>query len=471
MVAETFFIATLLATFVASALGRRWTVGRAADGLFNQQLNRWLIGLSAGATANSGFVVTAAVGIGYSDGLRWVMLPIAWLLGDVVFWLIFPQRINETGRRLRATTISELLTGGLSGSLVSVLKIVTSLVVVLSLSLYLSAQWLSGQKFLAGAFGMPSLVALALFASLIVAYTAIGGFRGSVYADSFQAIVRLLATTVILIAAIEFALNDRTTFVENMNLAGPGFLQLLPPNFIGFTLGFACAGLGFGLGQPQIVSRYLAGANPKETQSAWWIYIGFVQFTWVGMTTFGVLLRGLMPNIVDPEAGLSVFFQQHLTGIIVGIIVADIFATIAATSNSILVAISQTITHDLIPRRIVDDFEFRIPIIIVGIGVLTMLLSLVISGAHSVLNLVLSAIAFMAAGLAAPVMVKVLAWKSTSSSLLVSCIAGLLTAVLWKSFGLSALINEAAPGIAAGLLGHWATIHVLARTGRIKSDV
>jgi sodium/proline symporter len=458
MLAEAFFIVTLLATFLASALGRRWSKGRTTDGLYNQQLNRWLIGLSAGATANSGFVVTAAVGIGYSDGLRWVMLPLAWLLGDIVFWLIFPQRINETGRRLKATTISELLTGGTSDGARSVLRIVTSLVVILSLSLYLSAQWLSGQKFLAGAFGVPSLVALALFAGLIVVYTAIGGFRGSVYADSFQAVVRLLATTVILIVAVEFARADQKTFTDNLRLAGDGFLQLFPPNLVGFVLGFACAGLGFGLGQPQIVSRYLAGANPAETQSAWWIYIGFVQFTWIGMTVFGVLLRGIMPNISDPEAGLSVFFQQHLVGIVVGVIVADIFATIAATSNSILVAISQAVTHDLISKKTDRNSESLIPFVVVAIGGATMALSLIISGAHSVLNLVLSAVAFMAAGLAAPVMVKVLNWRNSGLSLLVSCIAGLLTAVVWKYLGLSSLINEAAPGIAVGLVSHWVVI-------------
>lgn len=60
------------------------------------------------------------------------------------------------------------------------------------------------------------------------------------------------------------------------------------------------------------------------------------------MTLFGVLLRGVMPGISDPEAGLSVFFTSNLGPIVTGI-VADIFATIAATSNSLLVAMVQAV--------------------------------------------------------------------------------------------------------------------------------
>ncbi len=270
-VAETFFFGTLAATLAAAALGRRHGATLQGIGLSNQKLNRWLIGLSAGATANTGFVVTAAVGIGYSDGLRWVMLPIAWLIGDIVFWLIFPQRINETGRRLGASTITELLSNDLSGWPQIAMRLTTSIIAIACLSLYLSAQWISGQKFLAGAFDVSNVAALALFAILIIAYTAIGGFRGSVYADSFQAVLRIIATIVILVVAAYFAMDNRAAFLSNIAAAGPAFLDIVPPNAIGFVAGFACAGLGFGLGQPQVVSRYLAGSSPHETQGAWWI--------------------------------------------------------------------------------------------------------------------------------------------------------------------------------------------------------
>jgi len=115
---EAIFILTVLCTFAASFLALRHArresrEGR--DGLAGQKLNRWLVGLSAGTTANSGFIVTAAVGLGYSFGLLWMLLPISWLLGDLVFWYLFPARINRLGRESKATTLSELLCAGLKG--------------------------------------------------------------------------------------------------------------------------------------------------------------------------------------------------------------------------------------------------------------------------------------------------------------------------------------------------------------------
>lgn len=458
--AEVVFFITLAATFGAAILGRWHDRHHRNGGLSSQNLNRWLIGLSAGATANSGFVVTGAVGLGYAYGIQWLFLPLAWLFGDIVFWYFFPSRINVAGRQTGATTLSELLSHGVSGWYATLASIVVTLLIVICLGGYTSAQWLAGQKFLSGAFDLSELGALGLFALIIIAYTTIGGFRGAVYADSLQAVIRVAGTVFALVAVIWFAQSDPQAFMNNLHLAGDGFMQIIPGNtltaFVGFTLGFACAGLGFGLGQPQLVSRYLAGSSPEETKAAWWIYIGFVQFTWISMTLFGVLLRGVMPDISDPEMGLSVFFTQNLGPIITGIIVADIFATIAATSNSLLVAMAQAVTYDLLPQ------EFRqkrhtlwVTLTIFILGLLTMTASLILSGQGTVFEIAIASVSLLGAGLAAPVMVKVMGWNRSGASLFLSIIFGLGAAFVWKYAGLGAQLNEAAVGILVGLLVNW----------------
>jgi sodium/proline symporter len=445
------FALTLIATFVAAWLGRRHGGGD-HGGLADEKLNRWLIGLSAGAAANSGFVVTGAVGLGYVGGLTWLLLPFGWLLGDILFWRVFPQRINAFGKTSRATTLSELLTYGLDGRGGFVLSVLAALLVTVCLGGYVAAQWLAGQKFLAGAFGVPGVAALALFALLIVSYTAIGGFRGSVYVDSLQAVIRLVGTTIAL-AAVFVVAKGEPQHAARLAAAGPGFLSLLGEGgiggAIGMLLGIGAASLGFGLGQPQLVSRYLAGASPAETQSAWWIYIGFVQFTWIAMTLFGVWLRGVMPGLPDPEAGVSVFFEARVHPVLTGIIIADIFATIAATSNALLVAMGQAIAHDLAPRLTGRRTPLPLAPVCLGIGVATMALSLVIDA--TVQGLALGSVALIGAGLAPAVMVRVLGWRHSAASLIAAVAAGVATALLWRAAGLGATLNEALPGIAAGL--------------------
>lgn len=452
---EIVFGLTLLVTFAVALIARRHSKARPQDGLSGEKLNRWLIGLSAGVVANSGFVVTAAVGLGYSYGVQWVMLPLAWLLGDIVFWTFFPSRINALGSEAKATTLSDLLAHKLNSGGTVALSVLCALIVVVCLAGYVGAQWVAGSKFLEGAYGIGGVGALALFAVVIISYTGIGGFRGSVYADLFQAIVRIIGTVIAMVGIGWFALNDQATFNQNIAAAGPDFLSPFPGGTIvsiaGFVLGFAAASLGFGLGQPQIVSRYMAGSTPEETKAAFPIYIFFVQATWISMTVFGVLLRGVMPNIADPETGLSTFFANNFHAALTGVIVADIFATIAGTANGILVAMSQAVTRDLLPRLFGPGAR-NMPLwpATLVLGALTMAFALNVQS--TVMTLALSSASLMGAGLAAPVMVKVLRWPHSSVSLLIAMIAGLGAALAWKSAGLGGQFNEAGIGIAAGLL-------------------
>lgn len=445
------FAATLAATFVAAWFGRRH--GKSDEhGLAEEKLNRWLIGLSAGAAANSGFIVTGAVGLGYTGGVTWLLLPLGWLLGDILFWRIFPQRINEFGRESRATTLSELLTSGLSGKTGLILAMLVAVLVTVCLSGYIAAQWLAGQKFLEGAFGVPGLLALVIFAVLIITYTAIGGFRGSVYVDSLQAIIRVLGTALAL-GAIYVVAQGEPTYAAAIASAGPGFMSLGQDGGFGVTagvlIGFAAAALGFGLGQPHIVSRYLAGASPRETQAAWWVYILFVQFTWIAMTIFGVMLRGVMPGLEDPEAGMSAFFQSKTGPILTGILVADVFATIAATSNALLIAMGQTVAHDLAPRIMGRVKPLPLTPICFVIGAATMLLSLVLN--TSVVSLALGSVSLLGAGLAPAVMARVLRWPHSGPSLIAAVVVGVATALAWRSIGFDSIVNEALPGVLAGI--------------------
>ena len=169
-IAEAVFLLTLAATFGAAFLARHHS-RKADDGLAGRNLNRWLVGLSAGTAANSGFIVTGAVGLGYAHGMQWMMLPLSWLLGDLVFWRIFPGRINTFGHHTNATTLPEVLRNGMTGRMAISVSLISALVIVVCLAGYTSAQWLAGQKFLAGSFGMPDYAALGLFAALIVAYS------------------------------------------------------------------------------------------------------------------------------------------------------------------------------------------------------------------------------------------------------------------------------------------------------------
>jgi len=454
-----FFVALAL-TFAVALLGR---IQSRKDGkdedLAGRRLNRWLVGLSAGATGNSGFIVTGAVGLGYVGGAQWLMLPIAWLLGDLVYWSFVPSRLNRAAREANATTLSELLAHNLNGKWAAAISVLVAILLVAFLSAYTAAQWLAGRKFLSAVFDFTDLSALLFFSATIVIYSALGGFRGSVYADTFQAIVRIVGTTIAIGVIVMFAMTDTPTFRANISDAGADFLNLFPNGMtlatFGFIGGYAFAAIGFGLGQPQIVTRYFAGSSPEETIAARWIYIGFLQTTWIAMTLFGILLRGVMPDIDDPETGFSLFFQENVPAIITGVIFADVYATIASTSNSLLVAISQTFQRDILSIfRGRQAHVGRTPfftVLFIGIG--TIVLSMVLPG--NVFTIAIGAVSKIGAGIAGPVLIKILGWRHNSFSLFASVVAGISAAFVWQYAGASSTFNEAGIGIIASVVVNW----------------
>jgi sodium/proline symporter len=460
--AEVVFLITLVAIFGVAIFARRQSARDTNGGLAEMKFNRWLVGLSAGTTANSGFIATGSVGLGYTFGLKSLVLSIGWLLGDLVFWYVFPARINRSGRESQATTVSDVLTYKLSGTVSSLLGTLCGLIILVCLTGFLSAQWLAGQKFLSGAFGVPSLIALGLFALLIVGYSSIGGFRGSVYTDVLLAIIRIAGSIIALVAIVWFAMDDRTSFSKNIAAAGPGFMSMRFGGMAGtasFMFGMAVAAVCFGLGQPQLFTRFLAGRSPKETRSAWWIYIGFVQFTWISMMVFGALLRGVVPGISDPETGLQIFFQTNTNAVLTGLILTHVFATNAATSNGLLITIAQTITHNLIPRVYRERNVWRsLLIATLLMGLISVLVSIAMHG--SAYNLALSSMPLMGAGLAAAVMIKVLGWRHSAASLLCAVVGGILIAVLWQQLGLGSFLYEAGIGTAGGLAINWLAVKI-----------
>lgn len=465
------FCGFIIVTFILSYLGRIHSRLQNDDDLGGRTLNKWFIGLSAGATANSGFIVTGAVGLGYLYGTQWVMLPIAWFLGDLLFWKIFPQKINEFGHKTKCTTITELITSGLKGKWKVVLSIVSSTIIVIGLLGYTSAQWLAGQKFLNGAFGFDSHISLILFAVIITFYSSIGGFRGSVYTDTFQAVLRLIATIMIIGVCLGQVITNFDTFKpiffgHSADYFIP-FYEWSIFSVVGFMLGWAAASLGFGLGQPQILSRYLSGKNPVETKKAKWIYITYVQVTWISMTLFGMLLKGLIPELEDPEQGLSIFIGEYFPPIIVGVLIADIFGVIASTANSILISACISFKNDILQKKKLKTNSLGFTLIVISTGLITMLVS--IWGSGNVFDLALKSVSLIGAGIAVPVVIKVLDIKHSEVSMLLAIVSGTVAAILWSLFGYSQFINEAFTGMFSGFIVNY-FVYKLSRFSSLKGS-
>jgi hypothetical protein len=64
-------------------------------------------------------------------------------------------------------------------------------------------------------------------------------------------------------------------------------------------------------------------------------------------------------------------------------------------------------------------------------------------------------VSLLGAGLAPAMLIRLLGWRQTDGSLMAAIIVGFATAILWRQLGLSAMMNEAAPGIGLALCANF----------------
>ncbi|MCH7962614.1 MAG: hypothetical protein IH852_01600 [Bacteroidetes bacterium] len=415
--------------------------------LGNRKLKSIQIGLSAGATGNTGFIMTGAVGLGYAFGIDWLFLPFAWLIGDLIFWKYFPHKLNEVSHKENIISPVSFISNN------RIITIILSLIVIISLGAYASSQFIASSKSLTGYFALEQKWGILLTGFVIIGYLLFGGFRASVRTDIVQAIMMIVITSIVLVdVCIRYDLFDNYGMFTSASKVGfsiPFFGWSLF-TLIGFFLGWSSAAIGFGLGQPQIISRYFAGQSIKQVKNAKWIYIIFLQFTWFGMTLFGYLigLSGFVSN--DPESALAEYSLINFTPLLSGIILAGIFSSIASTIDSMCLSISTSITKDIFKRESNQVIRYLILLLVV---LALILISLSIE-THSSTVFVLAklSISLMASSLGLAILLKLTTKNISDKALFIGVISSFITCILWYSIGYSNFIVESLPALIIGLI-------------------
>lgn len=416
-----------------------------------------MIGVGAGATANSGFVMVGAVGMGYAFGISTVLYPVAAFAGDWLFWRFFPSRIHETAQKYNCYTVPELLDAKTTGNMQFHIRSIAASIAIVFVGLFAAGQLLAGGKVVSATFNIGLTPAIIIAAIVIISYCVQGGLKASVWNSFIQGIIMLLTVIGLLVMAIKVG-NGIPAIIGELRVINPDLLDF-SFNHTGLTttlvlIGMAGMGFGFGLSAPHFIVRLLSGRSSKDVNAAKWIYLGFLYFIWIGMATFGVILRVILPDLDDPEQAVAIFSNIYLNPWLVGIVMAGIFSAVASTFGGQLLAVSSSIAVDVVPswhEYMMTKFGTGYQYVITA--VVGLILIIVASNMTStVFNLILFSGATLA-GAFAPVMIIVVLNLRTTPMALMSCmLAGMLVAILWRLSGLSDYMLEALPGIITGLL-------------------
>ncbi|MFZ5655092.1 MAG: sodium/proline symporter [Pseudomonadota bacterium] len=411
------------------------------------------------ATNNSGYMFIGVIGYTYSTGLAAVWLMLGWILGDYL-----ASRWIHPRLRAAAAAGAELSFVGLISdwniSAQPALKRLLALTALLFMLAYTSAQLVAGSKALHGLFAWPQWSGAVLTAALVVAYSAAGGLRASIWTDVAQALVMLGAMGVLLWAALAAAGGFAGARAE---LAGTGhLLDWFPPGIawpgVGGALLFAVGWLfaGFSvIGQPHIMVRFMAlSGDPGLTRTRRWYYTWFTLF-YAMATGVGLLSRVLIadPGQFDAELALPRMAQELLHPVGVGLILAGVFAATLSTADSLVLGCSSALARDL-PAAAAGEtplLRYKLATVLVVLGALAWALL----GRGSVFAIVIFSWSGLAAALAPLLVLRAWGVPVAFGNGALAALLGVATAVAWRLSGLHDGVYEGMPGILVGVLAGW----------------
>jgi len=465
---------TILAVFLAIGLSsaRKATGQRQDYYLASSSVSPWLTGLSAVATNNSGYMFIGVIGYTYETGLAAIWLMTGWILGDFLGSLFIHKRLRQATGATKEASFASVMARW-HGEDFRVWRRLAALIMVVFLIAYAAAQISAGGKALQGVLGFDPRAGAVAVALVVIAYSIVGGLRASIWTDGAQSLAMLVAMGLLFVIGLQ-GVGGLGGAVERWSDVR-GFLNLFPDDLLLagvagmalFVIGWMFAGLSV-VGQPHIMVRFMALDDDRHMMQARAWYYGYFTLFYALATGVGMLSRLYLPDLasMDPELALPEMALELLPPVLVGLILAGIFAATMSTADSLVLSCSAAVTHDLTPQRMERPWLLK-----TATAVTTLIaLGLALSGSQSVFSLVILAWSTLASAFA-PLLVLLALNRRVSEPVAIALMGlGVGTALFWR-FGLGwhSDVYEGLPGILLPLVIGLIASRPAAETARVKA--
>ncbi|MDW7675934.1 MAG: sodium:solute symporter family protein [Bacillota bacterium] len=388
------------------------------------------------ATDLGGGFSIAMGGLGFTMGLAgsWLMATSALSAIGAAFFLV--PVVKRWADKCKGYTIGDLFARRFDKKT----GFMAAILIGLAWWCFVGGQIIAGGKLIAGTMGIGLTTSIIIAGAIVLFYTSAGGLKAVIYTDVFNMIVLFVGVILVLIpiglvrsGGWQGLVEQFSTSADTSKLLDWGnvswktsigwFLSIFPCWFISI-----CS-----------VQRIIAAKNESTAKRAFFL-TGF-PIEWpifaIGTVLIGMCARKLLPGLTDAELAVPRMIVTILPMGIAGIVVAGYTAAVMSTADSCLIGPVAIFVNDIYKKLIkpkASDSELlkvgRIATIVLGFLAIYLAYR-----ASSILNIVLYAYTFGAAGLFFP-MLGLLFWKrTTSAGAFWSIIIGGSSAVIWTLLG------------------------------------
>ena len=430
--------------------------------LGGRSLGPWITAMSAEASDMSGWLLMGLPGVAYWCGLAdafWTAFGLA--VGTYLNWLIVSKRLRRYSVRAgNSITLPEFFSNRFREEKKSIL-LLSAIFILIFFTVYAASCFVTCGKLFSTLFGMPYISMMILGAAFVLLYTLLGGFLAESASDFMQAIVMILALTVIVvistvraggIGAVLANSQQIPGFMEFFGLATPVLdatgTQLLEggkPVFgdiAPYGLLTVCSMMAWGLGyfgMPQVLLRFMAIRKEDELKQS-----RRIAMIWVIISLAIAVFIGIVGRILYPDAHLSkssaesIFITlstSFLPPLLAGFVMAGILAATISSSDSYLLIAASAFAKNIYQGLCKKDASEKQVMTISRITLLVLaLIGIVIALDEN--SVIFQIVSFAWAGFGAtfgPLMILCLFWKrTTKEGAIAGMVGGAGMVFLWK---------------------------------------
>ena len=430
--------------------------------LGGRSLGPWVTAMSAEASDMSGWLLMGLPGVAYWCGLAdaaWTAIGLA--VGTYFNWLIVSKRLRRYSIRANnSITLPEFFSNRFRENK-KVIMTLAALFILVFFTVYASSCLVTCGKLFSTLFGASYQSMLILGAVFVLLYTILGGFLAESASDFMQAIVMIIALSVVVIlgtikagglgAVIENA-QSIPGFLEFFGIAQPTVdeagVQLVEAGKPLFgeageysllsVFSMLAWGLGY-FGMPQVLLRFMAIRKEDELKRSRRIAMIWVVISLAVAVFIGIAGRALYPDALLTKSSAENIFitlsTSLLPPLLAGFIMAGILAATISSSDSYLLiaasAFAKNIYQGVFKRNATDKQVMtvsRLTLLVIA------LIAIVIALDEN--SIIFSIVSFAWAGFGAtfgPLIIFSLFWKRTNRA---GAIAGMVSGAgmvfLWK---------------------------------------
>lgn len=391
---------------------------------------------STAATDIGGGFSIAMGGIGFTLGISGSWLIAISGLSIVIVSFVMVPRVKSWSDSVKGLTTGDMFEARFDRRTGTV----AAIVIGIAWFTFVGGQIIAGGKLLQVTMGINLTMAVALSGAVILAYTAMGGLKAVIYTDVFQMFVLMIGIVFIAVPIGLIEVGGWRGIVEHFN-ASPETASLVDWTAVGWkqALGWFFAIFPVWFISIAALQRIVAARDVTTARRAF--FLTGVPIEWplfaVGSTLIGLIARMLVPEIEDAEFATPMIIMKLLPAGVAGIVIAAYIAAVMSSADSCLIGPVAIFTNDVYHKYLRPDANEQTLVRVARIS--TIVLGMLAIGIAylipNVLDLILYAYTFGAAGIFFPVLGLLFWRRTTATGAFWSMIGGGSSAVIWSIAG------------------------------------